>query len=161
MTIDFAGIGELHELEPLWRSLHGHHRRVSEVPVVADDDVSWQRRSAWYRSMLEAGEAFLLVARDGPEAVGYALVQVRPGEDDTWPFGAQMAELVSLSVAPQRRGGGIGTALMDAVDAELERRGIADLEVAVMAGNSRALAFYERRGLRLGELLLFRFGNAG
>src|SRR5436309_12370465 len=110
MTIDFAGTGELHELEPLWRSLHGHHRRVAEVPVVADDDVSWQRRSAWYRSMLEAGEAFLLVARDGPEAVGYALVQVRPGEDDTWPFGAQMAELVSLSVAPQRRGGGIGTA---------------------------------------------------
>jgi ribosomal protein S18 acetylase RimI-like enzyme len=161
MTIDFAGTGELHELEPLWRSLHGHHRRVAEVPVVADDDVSWQRRSAWYRSMLEAGEAFLLVARDGPEAVGYALVQVRPGEDDTWPFGAQMAELVSLSVAPQRRGGGIGTALMDAVDAELERRGIADLEVAVMAGNSRALAFYERRGLRLGELLLFRFGSAG
>lgn len=160
-AIAFAGPDDLHELEPLWRSLHRHHRRVAEVPVVTDDELSWQRRSAWYRSMLDAGEAFLLVARDGSEAVGYALVQVRPGEDDTWPFGAQMAELVSLSVAPQRRGGGIGTALMDAVDAELERRGIADLEVAVMAGNSRALAFYERRGLRLGELLLFRFGNAG
>ena len=160
-AIAFAGTGELPELEPLWRSLHTHHRRIAQVPLVADDDLSWQRRSAWYRSMLEAGQAFLLVARDGAGAVGYAFVHVRPGDDDTWPVGAQMAELVSLAVAPERRGGGIGTALMDAVDAELERRGIADLEVGVLAGNARALAFYERRGLRVGELMLFRFGSAG
>jgi ribosomal protein S18 acetylase RimI-like enzyme len=158
--IAFAGADDLHELEPLWRALHTHHRSVAQVPLLADDDLSWRRRCAWYRSMLDAGEAFLLVARDGAEAVGYALVQVRPGDDDTWPVGAQLAELVSLAVAPARRGGGVGTALMDAVDAELERRGIADLEVAVMAGNTRAVEFYERRGLRLGELLLFRFGSA-
>ena len=48
---------------------------------------------------------------------------------------------------------------MDAVDAELERRGVRDLEVAVMAGNDRARRFYERRGLRAGEVLLFRFGR--
>jgi len=66
---------------------------------------------------------------------------------------------VTLSVAPNSRGGGIGTALMDAVDAELERRGVHSLEIAVMAGNDRARAFYERRGLRVGELLLFRFGD--
>lgn len=160
-VIAFAGSGELHELEPLWRSLHAHHRRVAQVPLLADDDLSWRRRSAWYRSALDSGQAFLLVARDGAAAVGYAFVLVRPGDDDTWPVGAQMAELVSLAVTPGRRGGGIGTALMDAVDAELERRGIADLEVAVMAGNARALAFYERRGLRVGEMLLFRFGSAG
>jgi ribosomal protein S18 acetylase RimI-like enzyme len=155
------GADQLAELEPLWRSLHRHHRATAAVPVLADDDLSWERRREWYLSMLAAGAAFVLVARADGIAVGYAYVHIRPGDDDTWPVGAQMAELVSLSVAPQRRGGGIGTALMDAVDAELERRGIADLEVAVMAGNSRALAFYERRGLRLGELLLFRFGNAG
>ena len=48
---------------------------------------------------------------------------------------------------------------MDAVDAELDRRGVRDLEVAVMAGNDRARRFYERRGLRVGELLLYRFGR--
>ena len=91
--------------------------------------------------------------------VGYAYVHIRPGDDDTWPVGAHMAELVSLAVAPDQRSRGIGTALMDAVDAELERRGIHDLEVAVMAGNDRAVAFYQRRGLVVGELLLFRFGS--
>jgi ribosomal protein S18 acetylase RimI-like enzyme len=159
--IAFAGSDELPEIEQLWRSLHAHHRSVAQVPLLADDDLSWERRSAWYRAQLEAGDAFLLVARAGAAAVGYAFVHVRPGDDDTWPVGAQMAELVSLAVAPDRRGGGVGTALLDAVDAELERRGIADLEVGVMAGNDRAIAFYERRGLRLGEVLLFRFGRAG
>ena len=83
---------------------------------------------------------------------------MKPGPDDTWPVGQRWAELVSLAVLPDRRGGGIGSALMDAVDAELARRGIADLQVAVMAGNDAALRFYERRGLRAGELLLYRFG---
>jgi ribosomal protein S18 acetylase RimI-like enzyme len=149
----------LDDLEPLWRSLHGHHRKVSDLPVLADDDLSWERRRAWYGRVLADGDAFALVARDGGRPVGYAFVEVRDGDDDTWPFGRRMAELVTLSVAPDSRGGGVGTALMDAVDAELDRRGVHDLEVAVMAGNDRARAFYERRGLRVGELLLFRFGD--
>jgi ribosomal protein S18 acetylase RimI-like enzyme len=111
--------------------------------------------------MLAGGHDFALVARDDGEPVGYAFVHVRPGDDDTWPVGSHIAELVSLAVAPASRGHGVGTALMDAVDAELELRGIADLEVAVMAGNDRARRFYERRGLRLGELLFFRFGDRG
>ena len=152
-------VAQLAELEPLWRSLHRHHRATAAVPVLADDDLSWQRRSDWYRSMLATGQAFVLVARDGGAAIGYAYVHIRPGDDDTWPVGAHMAELVSLAVAPDQRSRGIGTALMDAVDAELERRGIHDLEVAVMAGNDRAVAFYQRRGLVVGELLLFRFGS--
>ena len=150
---------QLADLEPLWRSLHRHHRAVAAVPVLADDDLSWQRRRDWYRSLLAGGSAFALAARDGGTAVGYAFVDIRPGDDDTWPVGAHLAELVSLAVAPDQRGRGVGTALMDAVDAELERRGIPDLEVAVMVGNERAIAFYERRGLAVGELLMFRFGT--
>jgi ribosomal protein S18 acetylase RimI-like enzyme len=149
----------LDDLEPLWRSLHGHHRDVSALPVLADDDLSWERRRAWYGRLLAEGEAFALVARDGGPPVGYAFVEVRDGDDDTWPYGRRMAELVTLSVAPDSRGGGVGGALMDAVDAELEHRGVRDLEMFVMAGNDRARAFYERRGFRVGEHLLFRFGD--
>jgi ribosomal protein S18 acetylase RimI-like enzyme len=147
------------DLEPLWRALHAHHREVSALPVLADDDLSWKRRRAWYERLLAGGEGFAVVARRGDAPVGYALVDVRDGADDTWPYGRRMAEVVTLSVAPNSRGGGIGTALMDAVDAELERRGVHSLEIAVMAGNDRARAFYERRGLQVGELLLFRFGD--
>jgi ribosomal protein S18 acetylase RimI-like enzyme len=149
----------LDDLEPLWRSLHAHHREVSDLPVLADDDLSWERRRAWYGRLLAGGEAFALVARDGARPVGYAFVEVRDGADDTWPYGRRMAELVTLAVAPESRGGGVGTALMDAVDAELARRGVGDLELFVIAGNERARAFYERRGFRVGEHLLFRFGE--
>jgi ribosomal protein S18 acetylase RimI-like enzyme len=157
--IGLAGLDELDDVEPLWRSLHAHHHSLAQMPLVADHDVSWQRRRDWYRGMLAGGDAFMLVARDGGRPVGYAFVEIRPGPDDTWPIGDRMAELMSLSVAPDERGRGLGSALMDAVDAELERRGVTDLEVAVLAGNERALRFYGRRGLRLGELLLFRFGR--
>jgi ribosomal protein S18 acetylase RimI-like enzyme len=157
--ITSIGADRLSELEPLWRSLHHHHRAVADVPLLADDDLSWRRRSDWYRARLDAGDAFVLLARVGDAPVGYAFVHVRPGDDDTWPVGAQLAELISLAVVPEARGQGLGTALMDAVDAELERRGVHDLEVGVIAGNDRALRFYQRRGLRVGELMLFRFGR--
>jgi ribosomal protein S18 acetylase RimI-like enzyme len=57
-----------------------------------------------------------------------------------------VAELDTLSVLPEERGNGLGGLLMDAVYAELRALGIEELGVAVMAGNDRALAFYERRG---------------
>ena len=60
---------------------------------------------------------------------------------------------------PEERGAGVGTALLDAVDRGARRaRDVADLQVAVMAGNADALRLYERRGLRPAELVLFRFG---
>jgi ribosomal protein S18 acetylase RimI-like enzyme len=83
---------------------------------------------------------------------------LRQGPDDTWPVGERYAELYSLSVTPDQRGRGIGTALFDAVERELNSRRIADLAVAIMVGNTSAIRFYERRGLRPGELLLYRFG---
>jgi ribosomal protein S18 acetylase RimI-like enzyme len=112
--------------------------------------------------MLAGGDAFVLGAEDGAGALaGYAFVALRNGPDDTFPLGERWAELVSLAVAEGSRGGGIGTRLMAAVDAELARRGVTDQQVAVMAGNDAAQRFYERHGLRAGEVYLYRFGGDG
>ena len=86
------------------------------------------------------------------------MVRLHRGPDDTWPLGERYAELYSLSVAAGFRGQGVGGRLMDRVDQELERLGIGDLQVAVMVGNREAQRFYERRGLRPGEIILYRFG---
>jgi hypothetical protein len=48
--------------------------------------------------------------------------------------------------------------MLDFVDAELARRSIVDLKVAVMADNAAALRLYERRDLRPAEIVLYRFG---
>lgn len=154
-----AGAERVDELEPLWLALHRHHRDVAAQPVVADDAVSWARRRAWYLDMLAGGEDLLLIAEREGRPVGYAFLHLHHGPDDTWPVDGRWGELVSLSVLPEERGAGVGTRLLDAVDAELEARGVRDLQVAVMAGNAEALRLYERRGLLPAELVLFRFGG--
>ena len=159
LEIAVAGAERIDELEPLWLALHRHHREVAAQPVVADDAASWTRRRAWYLEMLAGGEDVVLIAERGGRPVGYAFLHLHHGPDDTWPVDGRWGEVVSLSVLPDERGAGVGTALLDAVDAELAARGIRDLQVAVMAGNADALRLYQRRGLEPGELVLFRFGT--
>lgn len=71
-------------------------------------------------------------------------------------LGSCFAELYTLAVLPQYRSGGIGTALMDRVEARLHSQGVFNLTVAVMAENDSAIRFYRRRGLIPGELVLYR-----
>jgi ribosomal protein S18 acetylase RimI-like enzyme len=157
--VELAGIERLDEVRGLWLELHHHHRAVvAPLPLVEDDELSWQRRHALYVERLDAGAGFLVLARHDGTAVGYAFVCVEDGPDDTFPVGDRYAELYSLSVTAQARGRGIGTKLLDFIDRELARRRIHDLKVAVMTANPDALRLYERRGLQPAEVVLYRFG---
>jgi len=53
-----------------------------------------------------------------------------------------------IFVAPEARGQGVGTGLLDAVAAEAQRRGYAEVRLDVVEGNDRARALYEREGFR-------------
>ena len=151
----------LDALAPLWIALHRHHRTVvpSSAMLVEDDAVSWSRRRALYSEWMQAGDALVLVARRDGAPVGYAVAHLQDGPDDTFAVGARYAELYSLSVAPEVRGGGVGTALMDVLDERLAELGICDLSIAVMAGNEAALRFYRRRGLVPVETVLWRLSG--
>jgi ribosomal protein S18 acetylase RimI-like enzyme len=160
VRLELAGLDRVDQLRELWLELHRHHRAVvGAVPLVADDELSWQRRRALYLDRLGSDTGFLVVAVQRDTVVGYALVCVEHGPDDTFPVAERYAELYSLSVTSALRGRGIGTRLLDFVDRELARRSIEDLKVAVMAGNTRAQRIYERRGLRPAELVLYRFAG--
>jgi ribosomal protein S18 acetylase RimI-like enzyme len=153
-----CSIERVDELRELWLDLHHHHRAVvGALPLVADDELSWARRRAMYLERLNAASGFLVVATRQDAGVGYALVCIEQGPDHTFPLGAQYAELYSLSVAPEHRGQGIGTQLLDFVDRELARRSTHDLKVAVMTANAGARRLYE--GLTPAELVLYRFGD--
>jgi GNAT superfamily N-acetyltransferase len=123
---------------------------VAELPgalvPIRPFEQSWPLERA---EMLEAlaGDAFILLARRDDEVVGYAWVNVE-GPDPVWYTGDARAELAHLSVIDGERGAGIGSALMDAVDAELTRRGVEDVEIGVDAANRDAARFYEERGYR-------------
>lgn len=52
------------------------------------------------QSRFAEGQAFLVIATRGPRPIGYAMVLIRTGPDDTWPIGERYGELHSLSAAP-------------------------------------------------------------
>jgi ribosomal protein S18 acetylase RimI-like enzyme len=154
--IESARLDELHEL---WQALHRYHGEIGSSPLVADEDAAWERRRALYRTWLEAGEALVLLAERNAAPVGYAVVHLQDGPDDTFPLGARWAEIYSLSVAPAARGQGIGSLLLDAIDSHLTALGIHDLSVSAMVENEAALRLYESRGFVRREVVLYRFGT--
>jgi ribosomal protein S18 acetylase RimI-like enzyme len=157
--VELAGAERVDEVRTLWLELHHQERNIAAtLPLVADDERSWRDRRALYVRWLELEQGFLALARSRDAVVGYAFVRIERGSDDTFPMGELYAELYSLSVAHGWRGHGIGTMLLDFVDAELASRGIDALTVAVMVGNSHAQRLYERRGLQPAEIVLYRFG---
>jgi ribosomal protein S18 acetylase RimI-like enzyme len=149
MTVELVGADAVDRVRTLWIALHRHERAVAPgLALIADDVLSWRRRGALYAAWLEQEQGFLALASNGTGVVGYAFVRLEQGANDTFPIGERYAELYSLSVAPEWRGRGLGTRLLDFVDAELASRGIRDLVVSVMLGNTDAQRLHERRGLR-------------
>jgi ribosomal protein S18 acetylase RimI-like enzyme len=163
-TITRAGAEALDRLRPLWLALHRHHQAVGgdRLGPYVDDDTSWTARRALYAEFLAGGGFVLLAERDaGP--VGYAMVAVKTSAetelDDTWQAGERVAEIETLVVLPEARGAGVGSALLDAVDAELPRKGIEDVLIAAFVTNTDAIRLYERRGFRPASLYLIRLAG--
>lgn len=151
MTIVRADRTRLDELEPLFRAMHEHHRsgepRAAEVLPFRTGGEAWARRRAHYWSLFDSGRARLLIAEEDGRAIGYAMV-AEIGGQATLETGARMAELESLSVLPEARGRGVGSALMEAAYDAMRELGAEQLMLYVMDGNDRAAGFYERLGLR-------------
>jgi ribosomal protein S18 acetylase RimI-like enzyme len=158
-VISVGSVSDVPLLRDAFLSMHEHHRRRSAVTLTEPDERAWSERVSTYEQHFAAGRALLHVARIDGSCVGYAFTVLHPGSDDTFPLGAGYAELYTLAVVPGSRGSGIGSALLDAMDATLRARAIPNLMVAVMGANEAAIRLYRRRGLIPGELILYRIGG--
>ncbi|TYT61577.1 GNAT family N-acetyltransferase [Natrialba swarupiae] len=85
----------------------------------------------------------LLVARVDGEIVGFASFSVEHGALE---LEATRGSLSNLYVEPDYRGRGIGSALLEAVEAAFEARDVEVLVLEVMAENEEARRFYRRHG---------------
>jgi GNAT superfamily N-acetyltransferase len=152
--IEPLGAEGVDELEPLARAMHAHHRSVDPaIPGIPprDEDGWWAIRRGRYVAWLDRPDAFALVARraeDPTTPIGYAVVSIHEGPDDSHRTGERFAELQSLAVLDGARGAGVGTALLRAVYARLRELGIEELAIGVLATNAAARRLYEREGFR-------------
>lgn len=92
------------------------------------------------RRLLAEPSTFALLA--GEPAVGVALVTLRP---NVW-FDGRVALLDELYVRPDRRGGGIGAAIIELLVDECRTRGVELIEINVDEGDVDAQRFYRRHG---------------
>ncbi len=147
LIIERLAPADIDVVAPLWKQLMDYIASLpgAVVPVRPSDE-SWELERKEMLTGL-AGEAFALVARDRDRVIGYAYVVVE-GADPVWYTGDRHGLLATLCVDAEERGKGIGATLLDAVDAELDRRGIEDVEIGVDTGNEVATHLYESRGYR-------------
>ena len=99
----------------------------------------------------EAADCLVQVAVDGADAVlGFTLTRMRPDALSHEPS----AHLEAIAVADGAEGRGVGTALLDAAEANVRAHGAVSLTLHVISTNVRARGFYERQGY-FGEMLRY------
>jgi ribosomal protein S18 acetylase RimI-like enzyme len=90
--------------------------------------------------LLESGEVVVLLVGEGPE--GFAELRFRP----SLYTGALDAYLEELYVVPDRRGRGLGRALLEAAMDEARARGAARIDLNTSVDDVAARALYESAG---------------
>ena len=122
------------DAEDLARLLHDFNTEFGEptppVGVLAE-------RAA---RMIAAGEIIVLVAGDGPD--GLALFSLRPS---LWSDGLD-AYLQELYVVPERRGGGLGRALLEATFTVARDAGATHIDLNTSDDDTAAIGLYESSG---------------
>jgi ribosomal protein S18 acetylase RimI-like enzyme len=152
---DFAVVSvpmdRLDDLQPLWRVLYEHHMALT--PHLHDRvrpyEQAWKEhrrlKAEW---LADEPDSFVLAACQADRYLGYAFVRVRPEAlfAVSWSSSDPLAELAILTVLPEARGQGVGSALLDAVEARLVELQIDDMAIDVITTNTDAMRLYERRG---------------
>ena len=123
------------------RRLEAFHRSLSMDSLRLFRPMGWDPAPEQFHEIVadnapDGGTKFDLVALDGDGIVGWSFAWRLDSAEPT--FG--------VCVAERQRRRGLGGRLMDAVLAEIDRRGLPKLLLTVVSDNEVARAMYERRG---------------
>ena len=133
---DAANIARLH-IES-WRSAYR-----AELPesFLANQDVA-QRTGIWEQRLISS-EMHVSLAENGDELLGFCAYGWSRDEDAQGIW-----EIKNLHVAPELRGGGIGSALFETAVQAVTDTDASELTLWVVDSNRPARQFYERKGMR-------------
>lgn len=146
--IERAHARDLVKVKHLWKAMINDYQRLSDgLWEVREPGEAWARRHQQYLEWIHdaGGVVFLAFDPETEEVVGYAALHfVTSGA--TFDLGESYGDVETLAVLPERRGQGIGVALLNACRKELDRREIEYLTLETLASNTGALRLYERAG---------------
>jgi ribosomal protein S18 acetylase RimI-like enzyme len=117
------------DLRPLHTTCHAD-KLLSQFRDHFEKMMAWQRNGRCY---------WLIVCDEADQIVG-------SGQLVIYPHGS---ELANLFVVADRRGEGIGTALIDVLTAVARHRNLTSLEIGVSVNNDGALRLYQRLGFTI------------
>jgi ribosomal protein S18 acetylase RimI-like enzyme len=140
-TADAAALRDLHVLT--WA-----HTNAPLVPQEFQAHRLSQHRVRDWRELIAAQAAQgggVLVARSGPELVGFCQYGPSPDEEDR---GVAVGHIHRLYIHPGAQGRGVGRALLEHAVNRLSSTGARDLTLWVLENDPRARGFYERLGWR-------------
>lgn len=138
LTIEHAVAADLDAIADCWVELATDQRRHGSH-VLPEANRRTMREILVTHRFVDG----LLVARVDGVLAGFASFSV---ENGSLELDTTRGLLSNLYVRPAYRDRGIGTALLERVEDELEARGVETLRLEVMAANEAARRFYERAG---------------
>ncbi|AXR78303.1 GNAT family N-acetyltransferase [Natrarchaeobaculum sulfurireducens] len=148
IEIDHARVDELEAITDMWVALARSQRSHGSCVRA---DVNRQTMRETLAAHLTADG--LLVARIDGDPVGFASVSVERGALD---LDATRGTLSNLYVEPAYRDRGIGSKLLEAVDASFSEAGVDVVTLEVMAENDAARRFYHRHGFETFRVTMHR-----
>ncbi|MGV1009175.1 MAG: ribosomal protein S18-alanine N-acetyltransferase [Dermatophilaceae bacterium] len=98
-------------------------------------DTAWSA-ATWWAELAERPRREYVVAADDGRLAGYAGIG----------HGGEVADLMTLAVAPAYRRRGVGAGLLDEVLQRAAEQGASSVLLEVRADNAEALRLYRRRG---------------
>lgn len=100
------------------------------------------------RAALNDPSVTVLLAVEGAEALGYAMLRLHEREGHAYALPRRFLELEQIAVAPDSCRRGVGAALMDEAVAVAKSLGVCDLELSVWRFNRSAQQLFRRKGLQ-------------
>jgi L-amino acid N-acyltransferase YncA len=120
---------------------------ATSTAIYSSDPVTLEDRRRWWRSRVQAGYP-VLVAVDDSGVVGFSSF----GDFRSWP-GYRFTVEHTVHVRADRRGGGVGSGLVQALFPRAAALGKHMMIAAVDAANAPSIRFHERLGFHQGGLL--------
>ncbi len=137
-----ADVGRLADLNTEVHDLHVAHLPYFFKPARPED------LTAFFERMLEAPEAWVFVACEGQEVVGYMVLVLRERPENEFALPQRWLYIDQIGVTEAHRRRGHAAALVDRARGVAKEYGLERIELDTYAFNERAQAFFRSQGFQ-------------